>query len=1270
MNRKGGLLVQDIALLEKQRCSLILTNKAKEAIEECSANEHAFFTLQKNITVYIEKRKAKTPGETFLSIFFDDEHNEKLAEVLAGKTAIMDCVLKAEGFLATNIRFVHMRGPVSTNRRLAAALQFVTKPNNGAGIPLDLHTKIRQLPIAEERTEYVKKRIASWEGYLKIQERDATIDDIHSEFKQFYYNEDFTRLTLICPYVKAKEWKQLEGLSVSIQGVRGEIGQVLKASAQKQSVEIDLKPFAQDQARKDQLNLRSKQASFSNFATLSQIRRLRNGFTKLEKGEAVNPNLETILFEKRPTVRTTKLRDDIVFHNNLNEYQQRAVTGALSVEDLFVIQGPPGTGKTTVISEICQQNVKAGLKTLVASQSNLAVDNALGRLLSNQEIRILRYGRTESIEEEGKKFIEENVALHWREQTLIAIEEEISAFTDREKELQASIIKAKDELEKLEVWLEELAKEIKAKEQAALDEPLLQQEIQELKKELKTAKMEQQAGEAQKEHYEKQLAQIEPAVQTFEQTLSDNPSLEQLQLTIQEITQKVEQWQAAIQYKELQEQKQQMTEQFQDLQQKYEEENSRLLLMKEAEKFVGSLTTYERIQRFLQHYMIQPSHVLAQQIGRLQHLEDAKDLEAWATINTRLKQAIAKLEALLTLEAKERALMKSRQQPVQSFPLQNLTGVFAQLNAAFQEEQQPTTAQIESFLLGLYMRRDFVWQKGVALKKQQDHKDQEFASLRQNVASLLHQECAISNFNVQSMSRQLQPFAEHTTRLQQLAETLQTQCGVIPEETIAQLKVLISESQVELQTTKQKLQIVEQANAQLVPKRALLQAAQTSLQDVEQQLTQLEETIKDINVSGLKKEKQLKALTELLQSTPERTHEEVSEAIVVVKETLEELSRKEKQLPLRKKLQEQWREKLLSATEYDLDEIRKLYVRHANVIGTTCVASASKEFMENYPTFDVVIIDEVSKATPPELLLPMLKGKKIILVGDHHQLPPLLGDDTLEETLKSMLDENPNFDGAQELKSLLRESLFERLFNNLPATHKQMLAIQYRMHEKIMNSITPFYAQEENGLQCGLPDSDAARDHGLEGQFVSREDHLMWIDIPDEKPFFEEQMKGGTSRYNEGELQTIRRILTDLNQAVINAKEEGRIPAGVQKSVGVISFYGEQVKKINRLIQQELNLPHLQFRTGTVDKFQGMEMDVILVSMVRNSLKGGDIGFARDYRRVNVALSRARELLMLVGSADMFAKRAKHPDTREMYSELLSTVKSYNGLRNHEGLVK
>ncbi|WP_249661771.1 hypothetical protein, partial [Lysinibacillus fusiformis] len=103
--------------------------------------------------------------------------------------------------------------------------------------------------------------------------------------------------------------------------------------------------------------------------------------------------------------------------------------------------------------------------------------------------------------------------------------------------------------------------------------------------------------------------------------------------------------------------------------------------------YIYTLICSELIERFLLHYQIRPSHVLSQQMSRLQHLEDAKDLEAWSTINARLQKAIAKLEALVIHEVKERALAKSRLQPVQSFSLQNLTGVFTELNTAFQAGQ-------------------------------------------------------------------------------------------------------------------------------------------------------------------------------------------------------------------------------------------------------------------------------------------------------------------------------------------------------------------------------------------------------------------------------------------------------------------------------------------------------------------------------------------------------------------------------------------------------
>ena len=367
--------------------------------------------------------------------------------------------------------------------------------------------------------------------------------------------------------------------------------------------------------------------------------------------------------------------------------------------------------------------------------------------------------------------------------------------------------------------------------------------------------------------------------------------------------------------------------------------------------------------------------------------------------------------------------------------------------------------------------------------------------------------------------------------------------------------------------------------------------------------------------------------------------------------------------PITNALQKEWLTLLKEANEHDLDEIRKLYVQHANVIGTTCVASARRDFMEEYPVFDVVIIDEVSKATPPELLLPMLKGKKIILVGDHHQLPPLVGQETLEEFLEESVNQNEKV----ELKKLLEESLFERLFRTLPKQNKTMLGIQYRMHETIMETITPFYEDGNYRLQCGITDSNTERDHGVESRYVKRNDHLLWFDMPNKPNYFENKVKGGTSRYNESELTMVKKILLDLDESVGKTKDMGTADNQFKKSVGVISFYGEQVKRIDRLIQQELMPQHLHCRTGSVDKFQGMEMDIIILSFVRNHMdKSGDIGFARDYRRLNVALSRARELLIIVGSAEMFAVRTKDIKARKMYSRLVDEIKEKNGFRNHE----
>ena len=131
-----------------------------------------------------------------------------------------------------------------------------------------------------------------------------------------------------------------------------------------------------------------------------------------------------------------------------------------------------------------------------------------------------------------------------------------------------------------------------------------------------------------------------------------------------------------------------------------------------------------------------------------------------------------------------------------------------------------------------------------------------------------------------------------------------------------------------------------------------------------------------------------------------------------------------------------------------------------------------------------------------------------------------------------------------------------------------------------METITPFYEEGNYRLQCGLTDSDTVRDHLIDSRYVQRKDHLLWFDMPNEPDYFEEKVKGGTSRFNQAELTMVKNLLMDLEQATDKAKNEGRMKQEDKKSVGVISFYGEQVKRIDRLIQQELNPTAFALQNG------------------------------------------------------------------------------------------
>lgn len=1241
------------------RTALRLTNTAKEKMRGFGISERSFFVGEKPFQVFIERYPSNGDGSLSVALIFGGAETLRLAGKGLDGALVVHGIFTNQQLLVTNLTLRKAYQALGTNWQREETIAFDQSREPASAALLNL---INRMKPAKESSDYVKKRIGSWEGYLKIQERGMDIPDIKTGYSKLAFSHDFSRITLTGCQLKDAEWRTLKNLTVRLTGITGDVGTVIKAA--NRTIEVELQNHMVKQVRGRALALDKKEVVFSNFAALSQIRRLRQGFGNLEKGLAVNPNLDRILFEEKPPVKPLQAPEKLAFHNRLNEFQQKAVSGAMRAEDLYVIQGPPGTGKTTVISEICLQNARKGLRTLVASQSNLAVDNALGRLLANKDIRILRVGRTESIEEEGKKFIEENVGQYWKDHTLKEITAQYEKRQQREPQLVSELAANEKSYAELEPIVESLTAAIEDKKKAQAQHRELQASLAEAQNKLAAFGIQKDKAVQHNDELAQTLRRLEELIRNDSEVAGSAKNDEWFEGEKQLLSARVGELQNALEFNELAEQ----------LKEKERGAAELAVQREQAATFVGekqmaqdALETVKKVDGLLQLMAEQKIEEVPSITYGLNKLETNREkMNEWAKLNQyneTITAAIAYVEksaaplGIAVADVKEGALS----QP-EAFTSAEIDGFMEKLRTVLKTAQRNDPAVLKKALDGLYKRQNNIWRRGTKLKTAEAYVEDSkraFQGLKKALSELLEKQLQQYEAVEQKWLERLEQAREAMAPLEQRCRQLNP-AGEIPED----IGAAIRQCNAELDTLEKEQAAYAEAGQRLKKHQNEHLEQSEALEKNNVRIAELDAEIKRVDEAIAGHEQSATALHDILSSTPEEEYERAAKQLASLSFARESLKQEMKDLPMLQSIQKKWLDLLEGANEHDLDEIRKMYIKHANVIGTTCVASARKDFIDNYPEFDVVIIDEVSKATPPELLLPMLKGKKIILVGDHHQLPPLLGNDTLEETLEEMINDNSGFEEKRELEKLLAESLFERLYKNLPDSNKTMLAIQYRMHEDIMETISPFYKLENDQLQCGIADSDAERDHLLESKTVSRNNHLMWIDVPNDPASFEERMSGGKSLYNAAELQEIRALLVEMNDAAAEAKRAGRMAAHELKSIGVISFYGEQVKRLQRMLDQELRLPHLAVRTGTVDRFQGSERDIIVLSMVRNNdNKHGDIGFAKDYRRLNVALSRAKELLVLVGSSDMFTKRAKQADTRAMYQHVLNVVKEKDGLK-------
>ncbi len=277
-------------------------------------------------------------------------------------------------------------------------------------------------------------------------------------------------------------------------------------------------------------------------------------------------------------------------------------------------------------------------------------------------------------------------------------------------------------------------------------------------------------------------------------------------------------------------------------------------------------------------------------------------------------------------------------------------------------------------------------------------------------------------------------------------------------------------------------------------------------------------------------------------------------------------------------------------------------VSENQVIATTLIGCNHK-YIDGI-VFDTVIIDEASQCMEPECWNAILKAKRVFFAGDHHQLPA---------TVKS-----------KEAVALgLSETLLDRMTDSIK--HHYLLTEQYRMNDAILSfSNEQFY---DNLLKS----NHANKNHTLDGD----ETPLVFIDTSG--CGYEESLDSKSrSLYNEGEFFIIR-------EHILLHKEKY---TGI--SLGIISPYAEQVRYIKGKIEEDEELRALDVEINSIDGFQGQEKDLIIISLTRSN-SAGIIGFLSDYRRLNVAMTRAKKKLVIIGDGATLS-------SNELYLKLIDHI--------------
>lgn len=1221
-----------------------------DLLEKIFDNKEADFYFQNSTRENDEETKITM----ILASDTNNVNNNRIIKLCKDKILAIEGVnVEDDSFLIIRIRLLPKSIGVESSKSIKKVIKFSQVGDIKAiGMPKEIIREVERLQNAEEIYIKVDRNIKDWDEYLSIIEREAKESQLIIEYKAYTQKEDLTQcvfifnkftseeigklkkfrsefVKLICSdekrITKEKYLREVDGESDEIDYVKRTIGVIDKINYKNNTITINLDLDYQEQALEGNLNLPNKGViEISKLGDLAQARRLRKGLKILKNGEGNNPDLDVILFNSnklKDTVEGTEiLRDDDLLLKTLNTKQKEAVEGVINSKDIYLIQGPPGTGKTTVIAEICYQNAIRGKKTLISSQSNLAVDNALSRLGNNPKMRIFRAGNIASIEKEGKKFTADKVVETWLNNTADICKERASEKSKRVDEL--------NELYSNVELVENLFKEFL---QLCEDDKKVEEDCKLLKDEIKR--------QSSEKSYNIDFLKTKIGGLSYDNKWVIYNSYATITEKICEISR--------LNRKENYSKNQQLL-------------NLNLEKFEEDLKYVYlKIRRIKELQEKIDIFDLIEVEIKKSEISKVKEIMKAKEVKFSLDFNNILENIKKNYSNFLCIKNE----IEDKQQLAEIvnkninilidlkevYKINNMIAVEENFDYAIDKsvvkEYEKNVARLYSFkpnkiiaLMGIKKEWKYEIINTIKLgeiylekiyndKNELDKKYMNFKDLEMVYINKAIEECKIlsSKINVDK----------------------ENEFNKIDEK----MKQIIQEKELVL---KDIVSVEEDINKEIFRLEELLEEKNAKFEIINNRKLEIREYINDYNNKFLQVVKVKITGNTLLDEYNRTKGESVRDVYLSC------FGEERNYLNNYMSIINQWTKKIKSKNYGDKVELNNLYVNAANVIGITCVQSGGPKFTNNYPDFDMVIVDEVSKATPPELVLPMLKGKKMVLVGDHKQLPPMIGSETFEELKRKSLEVDANDIVELEVAATcesdeldyMKSSLFEELFNGINPTNKIMLDTQYRMHSSIMETINQFYKEGDNeGLKCGIKNEKQVKNHGLDLGYINTTNNLVWVDIPLHQNFYEKV--NNNSFYNETEVEVIEKLLLDINEECIRNN--------TTKEIAVITFYGAQARLLQRKIIVKDKYKNLKIRVGTVDKFQGMEREIVIVSFVRNNPKR-NVGFARDPKRINVALSRAQNLLVIVGCSELFCEKNYVESARDIYRKVLKTVNYYNGV--------